>query len=126
MAYVGTTAASSVANPPNRITSGLLSQRNRAESTSAFNGGTLWTYSSTNLTTDITATAGGFFTDGALLGMRNGDVLIAVCQQSTLPDSSTSSVLLLGVVSGVSSTGDTASISTEGFITSTATAAGGG
>jgi hypothetical protein len=126
MSYVGTTAASSVANPPNRIDTALLSQRSRNESTSVFEGGSLWTYNSTNLTTDLTATAGGFFTDGGRLGMRNGDILIASCVQSTLPQSSTSAVLLIGIISGVNSTDDTASVSTEGFITSTATAAGGG
>jgi hypothetical protein len=126
MSYVGTTAASSVANPPNRIDTALLSQRNRGESTSVFEGGSLWTYNSTNLTTDLTATAGGFFTDGGRLGMRNGDILLASCAQSTLPQSSTSAVLLIGIISGVSADDDTASVSTEGFITSTATAAGGG
>lgn len=123
MSYVGTTAASSVANPPVRIDSGLLSQRNRGESTSVSEGGALWTYTSSNLTTDITASAGGFFTDGGRLGMRNGDILISATYST---ESSTGAILLIGVVSGVSSTGDTASISTEGWLSSTATAAGGG
>lgn len=122
MTYVGTTAASSVANPPNRISQGLLSQRNRGESTGTVNGGALWTYTSSNLTTDLTATAGGFFTDGALLGMRNGDILISA---SFSTESSTGYFVLIGVISGVSSTGDSASVSTEGFVTSTATAGGG-
>jgi len=123
MAYVGSTALSSVANVPNRIDSGLLSQRNRGESTSVVEGGALWTYTSSNLTTDICAAAGGFFTDGGRLGMRNGDILISATYST---QSSTGSILLIGVVTGVSSTHDAASISTEGFISSTATAAGGG
>jgi len=121
MTYVGTTAESSVRNPPRRIDSGLLSQRNRGESTSINEGGALWTYTSSNLTTSLITT--GFFSDGALLGMRNGDIVIANTQST---QSSTGSILFLGVVTGVSSTSDVASLSTEGYITSTATAAGGG
>ena len=126
MTYFSSTEASSVINTPTPSGRGLLSARNRGESTSAREGGGLWTYNSTNLTTDLTASAGGFFTDGGRLGMRNGDILIASCWQSTLPQSSTSAIVLIGVISGVSSTSDVASVSTEGFITSTATAAGGG
>ena len=46
-------AYSSTGNPPSRIDSGLLSQRNIRESTSLGEGGALWTYTSTNLTTDL-------------------------------------------------------------------------
>ena len=123
MTYVGSTAASSVVNVPDRITNGLLSQRNRGESTELAEGGALWTYSSSNKTTDIASAAGGFFTDGARLGMRNGDFLISA-HNST--NSSTGTVLMLSVISGVSSTSDAASVSTEAFISSTATEAGGG
>jgi len=123
MTYVGTTAASSVRNPPVRIDSGRLSQRNRAESTSWSEGGALWTYSSSNKTTTLTAAAGGFFTDGALLGMRNGDIIIAGAHSTV---TSTGDVILIGLITGVSSTADSASISTEGFLTSTATEGGGG
>jgi len=116
-------AYDSTGNPPSRIDNGLLSARNRGESTSAGEGGSLWVYNSTNLTTDIAVAGGGFFSDGGRLGMRNGDVVISATYST---ESSTGSILLLGVVTGVSSTGDTASMSTEGFISSTATAAGGG
>jgi hypothetical protein len=75
MSYSGSTAASSVANPPSRVATGLLSQRNIRESTSVAEGGSLWTYVSSNLTTDIVSS--GFFTDAGNLGMRNGDIMIA-------------------------------------------------
>ena len=123
MSYFSSTEASSVINVPNRNSVGLLSQRSVAESTSVAEGGSLWTYNSSNLTTDIAVAGGGFFTDGARLGMRNGDILI-VNTYST--ESSTGSILLIGTVTGVSTADDTASMSTEGFISSTATAAGGG
>ena len=123
MAYVGSTALSSVVNVPDRVTHGLLAMRNRAESTSLGDGGALWTYSSSNKTTDIAASAGGFFTDGARLGMRNGDFLISAHNTTA---SSTGTVIMISIITGVSSTSDAASVSTEGFITSTATEAGGG
>ena len=110
--YVGTTAASSVANPPVRVSHGLISQSNYAESTTWVNGGSLWTYASSNLTT--TMHVANFFTDGHLLGIRNGDILIAT-QQST--QSSTGVELYLGVFTDVSTSG--ASLSTKAFISST-------
>jgi len=121
MSYSGTTAASSVRNPPIRIDSGQLSQRNRGESTGVANGGALWMYTSSDPLATITAT--GYFSDGGLLGMRNNDVVIAPTFST---ESSTGQILFFGTVTGVSSTSDVASLSTESFITSTATAAGGG
>ena len=119
MAYVGSTAASTLVNVPNRVSGGLISQSNYAESTSVVNGGSLWTYNSSNLTTDLNVA--NFFSDGHNLGMRNGDILIANTYST---ESSTGFLLYLGVVTGVSTSG--ASLSTEAFISSTATAAGGG
>jgi len=112
MAYSGSTAASTLANPPNRIDNALLSARNINESTSALEGGSLWTYTSTNLAANLLTT--GFFSDADRIGMRNGDVVIAV-NYST--ESSTGQELLLGIITGVSSNG--ASVSTKGFISST-------
>jgi len=112
MAYVGSTAASTVANPPSRIDSGLLSQRSIAESTSNAEGGALWVYNSTNLTTDMTVA--DFFSDGQRLGMRNGDILLAVTRST---ESSTGHILVMGIIGGVSSAG--AELSTDGTITST-------
>jgi len=119
MSYVGSTAASTVANPPNRVTQGLMSQSNYNESTSISNGGSLWTYNSSNLTTDLVVA--NFFSDGHTLGMRNGDILIANTYST---ESSTGQIVIIGTIVGLSTSG--ASMSSEGFISSTATAAGGG
>ena len=67
MSYLGSTQASSIANPPTRISQGPLSN--------AF-GGALWKYDSTDPSTDI-ATA-GYFTDGLSLGMQAGDLVVGV------------------------------------------------
>lgn len=98
MAYLGTTAASSVSNPPVRIagtmagidqripgtgTTGSTIYMNNAwrASTSVYSegrafGGQIWGYWSTDNTTAIATT--GYFTDAGMLGMRPGDVVIAV------------------------------------------------
>jgi len=112
MSYVGSTAASTVANPPSRVDNALLSQRNIRESTSVASGGSLWVYNSTNLTTDVCGS--GFFSDADELGMRNGDILIAASYST---QSSTSHVLMIGMIAFDSTTG--ASLSTGGTITST-------
>ncbi len=112
MSYSGSTAASSVANPPSRVATGLLSQRNIRESTSVAEGGSLWTYVSSNLTTDLTSS--GFFSDAGNLGMRNGDILIAG-QYST--ESSTDHIVAIGMIAFDSTSA--ASLSTGGTVTST-------
>jgi hypothetical protein len=113
MAYSGTTAATSVSNPPSRVDNSLLSQRNINESTSVANGGSVWTYTSTNLTTDL-ATA-NFFSDAKALGMRTGDIVIAATYST---ESSTGMELVIGMITGVSTSG--AALSTaNGLISST-------
>lgn len=112
MAYSGSTAASTVANPPTRVDSGLLSMRNIRESTSVAEGGGLWVYNSSNLTTDMAAAS--FFSDAANLGMRNGDILISATYST---ESSTGHILVIGMIAFDSTTA--ASLSTDATITST-------
>ena len=112
MAYVGSSAASTVANPPSRVDNALLSQRNIRESTSVASGGSLWVYNSSNLTTDLTAS--GFISDAAALGMRNGDIMIAASHST---ESSTGHIIRIGMISFDSTSG--ASLSTGGMVTST-------
>ena len=97
MAYLGSTQLSSLANPPlllvggksvdQRIpgsgTTGSTIYMNNAwgASTSVYAegrafGGQLWGYWSTDNTTAITAS--GYFTDAGPLGMRPGDLILAV------------------------------------------------
>lgn len=112
MAYVGSTAASTVANPPNRVDNALLSQRSIRESTSVAEGGSLWVYNSSNLTTDLTSSS--FISDAANLGMRNGDILIAASHST---ESSTGHIIRIGMVAFDSTSA--ASMSTGGMMTST-------
>ena len=112
MSYLGSTAASTVANPPKRVDSGVLAMRNIRESTSVGEGQGLWVYNSTNLTTDLAAS--GFFSDADRLGMRNGDILISATYST---QSSTGHILVIGMIAFDSTA--TASLSTGGTITST-------
>jgi hypothetical protein len=107
MAYVGTTAASSVANPPILLARGmgqvtstsgnlLYSTAATSQSTSsagfpAVTGGTgLWYYASSDPSTTIVGTL-SYFTDGLQLGMRNGDLIFMLAPSS---GGSTGTVLL--------------------------------
>ena len=74
-------------------------------------GGALWVYCSTNLTTDLTAS--GFFSDGKTLGMKPGDLVLGA-QFSSAGSSVTT---FLGAITGVSTSG--ASLSTGSLLTST-------
>lgn len=127
MAYFGTTQLSSIANPPRLIAGGIASNPavvgstmflSTQGSTAANNanaaggqGGSLWMYSSTNLTTDLAAA--NFFSDGFYMGMRPGD-LVGGAQFSSLGSSVTT---YLAAVVSVSTAG--ASLSTGSLITST-------
>lgn len=73
MGYVGTTAASSVQNPPIQIARGLAG----GILGSSVQGTGLWFYSTTDLSSVIST--GGYFSDGLYLGMRVGDVVIGAC-----------------------------------------------
>lgn len=107
MAYFGSTAASSVANPPRQLLSagfsgaaastGLLPQA--VLGTPNGQGGSLWHYCSTNTTAEVVAS--NFFTDGKALGMRPGDLVLGV----GFATSGTSGVGWMGVVSQVSTSG---------------------
>ncbi len=81
MAYSGTTAASSVSNPPVLLSRGMGYLANAAgavigatTSLKTIGGMGLWYYASTDGSTLQTATA--YFTDGAQLGMRQGDFIL--------------------------------------------------
>ena len=97
MAYVGSTAASSVANPPILLARGIGNQQQNMVNTPAntnagIQGGNgLWYYCSSDPTTTIVGTL-TYFTDGQQLGMRNGDVIF--CAQSS---SVASTSVLLGI-----------------------------
>jgi hypothetical protein len=127
MAYFGSTQLSSIANPPRQLVAPFATNPALAGSTQFMStqgstatnnanapgggGGGLWFYSSTNLTTDLTAA--NFFSDGFYLGMRAGDVVMGN-QFSSLGSSVTT---FTGSIVSVSTAG--ASLSTGSLLTST-------
>lgn len=127
MAYYGTTAASSVSNPPRQMVAPFATNPALAGSTQYLStqgstagnnanapgggGGGLWYYASTNLTTDLTAS--NFFSDGFYIGMRAGDIVIGA-QFSSLGSTVTT---FQGAIQSVSTAG--ASLSTGSLMTST-------
>ena len=122
MAYLGSTQASSLRNPPRCLISGFAgTPRSTALSTgipsdglaSAYRtqGGAVWLYSSSHGSTAAMDT--NFFTDAWYIGMRPGDIVLGV--QWTTAGSST--VLYMGAIAAVSTSG--ANLSTGGTVTST-------
>jgi len=116
MAYYGSTQASSVANPPRLLVGQIASvpKTTGLSTTTAQQhqqGGQLWFYSSTNLSTDILAA--NFFTDGYYLGMRPGDVVIG----NQFSSAGSSVQTFICTVTGVSTSG--ATLSTGASLTST-------
>ena len=116
MAYSGSTAASTAANPPAVIVGGVLGRQAHSSQLSTSvagykQGGQVWFYSSTNLTTDIVVA--NFFSDGYYLGMQAGDIVIGN-QYSSLGSSIQT---FIGSIVSVSTSG--AALSTGSLITST-------
>lgn len=72
--YYGTTASSSLSNPPVPISGGLTRGAIGTGPPAANSPNTLWWYSSTNTAAEVSAA--NFITDGYYLGMRSGDVLL--------------------------------------------------
>lgn len=127
MAYFGSTQASSIANPPRQLIAPLAQNHAIPGSTQFLttqgstalnnpngpggNGGSLWFYSSTNLTTDLTQA--NFFSDAYYLGMNAGDVVMG--NQFTSAGSSV--ITFTGSINSVSTAG--ANLSTGSLLTST-------
>lgn len=96
MGYVGTTAASSVQNPPIQIARGLAG----GVLGSSLQGTGVWFYSSTDLSS--VASTANYFTDGLYLGMRQGDMVLGVHQSSP---GSTVAFAYQGVITNASTLG---------------------
>lgn len=114
MSYSGTTAASTLQNPPMQLAKGLGGNVINNGSTNGTGTG-LWLYTSTNSATEASSgtNSGAFFSDGYALGMRNGDVMIMV-------GATGSSVgIAIGVIQGLTSTGAGGYMSTGSQISST-------
>lgn len=118
MAYSGSTASSSVANPPRKLIEGMVGNQGTTGLTTVpavpgGQGGALWAYSSTNKTTDLTES--NFFSDGNLLGMKPGDIVMG----SWFTSAGSSVISFQGSITGVSTDG--ASMAAGSMITSTYT-----
>lgn len=115
MAYNGSTAASSVANPPRCIVQTFTS-RGAYDSTALSGaaadvslnnqGGSIWSYVSTDAVGTVITT--GYFSDGHKLGMHPGDHVLGVVT-STNGGTVTS---YFGTVTSVSTNGATVSAGT--------------
>jgi hypothetical protein len=123
MAYLGTTQASSVSNPPIRIWGGMgagVDVRITGGTTMYVSGAGVgrnfgqqgWVYHTTDITSAVLAS--GYFTDAKVLGVRPGDVFTFVQQATSVPSSQ---MLRFNVVSQVTSDG--AAFSTASFISGT-------
>jgi len=107
MAYSGSTAATTLQNPPVQIVSGQPTYGaanavlgSSLNTTSAYYGGgfSIWKYNSSDASTLLQGA--GYFTDGLALGMKYGDILIHACQTSL----GTSPTLNIGVLVTTNST----------------------
>lgn len=99
MSYSGTTAASSVSNPPLRIGGFIGGGANSTAFGVAAGAGakSLWLYNSSHSTTEMLAAS--FFSDGYYLGMKQGDIVMGVsCTGSSVG-------VFLGVVGAVTTAG---------------------
>jgi len=73
MAYNGSTALSSVSNPPIQLVRGVGGNANFGSSAATMGTG-VWIYTSTDTTT--APYGSGYFSDGYQLGMKQGDIRI--------------------------------------------------
>lgn len=131
MAYQGTTAASSVSNPPLQVTQPLSGGGFSTVQSSGINLGStqigsslatlpgralglnLWMYASTDPSSTVLASS-TYFTDGIQLGMKPGDAIIVISASSL----GSSATISLGVVTMQSSAG-TGCGSTGSYVSST-------
>ena len=110
MAYLGTTAASSIVNPPRILAPMDVA---RIGSSAGPIGARLWLYASTGANSTDPFTS-NYFVDAYYIGMKQGDIMIYSHKNSTV---ATSSIVGMGIVGAVSTDG--ASLTTFSFMTST-------
>lgn len=114
MAYNGSTASSTLANPPMLMASGLggrvLNNGSTINGTGGGAGAQIWMYTSTDSSTaPFTA---NYFTDAKYLGMRGGDIVFQVgatgstlgCSMSVLGTVSTAGAAYASSGAQISST----------------------
>ena len=98
MAYRGTTAASSVANPPRALIAGMSGLRSSDQvGSSQLVGANVWLYNTTDSSTDLVTA--NYFTDALQLGMKRGDIVMGAFSTGS------SMAWYAGVIGAVSSDG---------------------
>ena len=116
MAYSGTTAGSTLANPPMLMASAMggkvLNNGSTLNGTGAGMGANIWLYTSTDGTTIPLGSTGLYFSDAYYIGMRGGDVMFCVGATGSTVG------LVIGVVGPVTTAGGYL-LSTGSMITST-------
>lgn len=113
MSYQSSTVGTTASNPPVLAWSAVGIGRGSTALTG--NNRQEWFYTSTNLTTDITAA--NFFTDGFYLGMRPGDIIVGTQYTSAGATLSTGIISFQASVVSVTTAG--AQVSTGSMMTST-------
>lgn len=108
MAYYGTTAGSTLANPPVPVMAHLGGKN--INTTGHGQGQQIWLYNSSNVTSDMSVS--GFFSDAYYIGMRGGDIILGACATGS------SVHCYVGVIGTVTTDGG-AIVSTNGFMSST-------
>ena len=86
----------STADSPRRVDSGLLSRKNRNETTGGADGGAIWSYSSTATLADLKST--GWFSNAGRLGMAAGDIVICASYNSA----GVGQILNIGMLTAIS------------------------
>ena len=110
MAYLGTTAASSIQNPPRIVAPMDVA---RIGSSAGPIAARLWVYASTGTNSTDPFTS-NYFVDAYYIGMKQGDIVMYSHKNTTV---ATSSIVGMGVVGAVSTDG--ACLTTFSFMTST-------
>ena len=109
MAYRGTTAASTLTNPPLAFGPPALGGVN-PNTTEAYVGRRVWLYSSTHGTSELLSTT--FFTDAYYMGMKQGDLMMG------FSNTGSSVAVFVGVIGPVSTAG-AGLASSGGYLSST-------
>lgn len=112
MAYSGSTAASSAANPPQAVQYGSIAAKRSTSilSSSKLRGWGLWYHRTTDSSTDLISNT--YFSDAYYIGMREGDVIFgAACTGS-------SASVFMGIIGPVDTNGGGIA-STGGHMSST-------
>ena len=111
MAYSGSTALSSAANPPRSLTGGMWGKRSTSVlSSSKVVGQSLWLYNTTDGSTEMVTTT--YFSDGFFIGMKEGDLVMGSI-------STGSSVTFFAGVIGPVTTAGCGISSTNAYVSST-------